>query len=166
MTETSARVAAGTASARPALPHGDLTQEVLGAFFRVYGELGYGFLEHVYLKALAIELSYRGIPVSREMPVSVFYKGVTVGTYRADLIAGHEIVIAVKAGEDVSDSDRFQLLNYLRCSGKEIGLLLHFGPHAVSRRVLRTGQGVAIGSAEETMADAASAASRSSVVDA
>jgi GxxExxY protein len=126
------------------LRHGDLTGDILSAFYRVYGELGYGFLEQVYLRSLAIELGLRGIPVSREAPVNVFYRGVTVGSFRADLIVGHEVVVEVKAGEHMMDADRFQLLNYLRCSGKEVGLLLHFGPRATFKRVICTRRGTAV----------------------
>jgi GxxExxY protein len=144
MTATTARTPAPAGAPEAGLPHGELTHQVLAAFFRVYGDLGYGFLEHVYRRALAIELSYRGIPVSRELPVNVFYKRVTVGTYHADLVVGHEVVVEVKAGDRVTDSDRFQLLNYLRCSGKQVGLLLHFGPQASSRRVVHTKLGVAV----------------------
>ncbi len=120
------------------LLHGDITGEIIAAFYAVYNELGYGFLEAIYVRALAIELFQRRMNVAREVPVTVFYKGVTVGTYRADLMVSDTVVVEVKAGEHASDSDRPQLLNYLRASGKEVGLLLHFGPKAVLRRVIHT----------------------------
>jgi GxxExxY protein len=120
------------------LLHGDITGEIISAFYTVYNELGYGFLEAVYIRALAIELFQRRMNVAREVPVTVFYKGVTVGTYRADLLVADTVVVEVKAGEQASDSDRPQLLNYLRASGKEVGLLLHFGPKAILRRVIHT----------------------------
>jgi len=120
------------------LLHGELTGEIIAAFYAVYNELGYGFLESVYVRAMAIELFARRTPVAREVPVSVFYKGVTVGVYRADLLAADTVVVEVKAGGESLDADRLQLLNYLRCSGKEVGLLLHFGPKALLRRVVCT----------------------------
>lgn len=126
------------------LLHAELTGEIIGAFYTVYGELGYGFVESVYLRALAMELFHRRIAVAREVPVTVLYRGVTVGNYRADLIVADTVVVEVKAGEHVVDSDRHQLLNYLRCSGKEVGLLLHFGPRAVARRVVSTRRGVSV----------------------
>jgi hypothetical protein len=68
------------------LLHGDITGEIISAFYAVYNELGYGFLESVYVRALAIELFQRRMNVAREVPVTVYYKGVTVGTYRASLV--------------------------------------------------------------------------------
>lgn len=120
------------------LLHGDITGEIISAFYAVYNELGYGFLESVYVRALAIELFQRRMQVAREVPVTVYYKGVTVGTYRADLVIADTVVVEAKATEQAGDSDRLQLLNYLRASGKEVGLLLHFGPKAVLRRVIHT----------------------------
>jgi GxxExxY protein len=120
------------------LLHGDITGEIISAFYAVYNELGYGFLEAVYIRALAVELFQRRMNVAREVPVTVYYKGVTVGTYRADLVVADTVVVEVKAGEHAAEHDRLQLLNYLRSSGREVGLLLHFGPKAVLRRVIHT----------------------------
>lgn len=138
MQEREVQLDGGRDAAAPAteLLHGELTGEVVAAFYAVYNELGYGFLESVYVRALAIELFTRRVNVAREVPVSVFYKGVTVGTYRADLLVADTVVVEVKAGPEGADADRVQLLNYLRCSGKEVGLLLHFGPRAVLKRVV------------------------------
>ncbi len=120
------------------LLHGDITGEIISAFYAVYNELGYGFVESVYVRALAIELFQRRMNVSREVPVTVYYKGVTVGTYRADLLVADTVVVEIKTGEQMSDQDRPQLLNYLRSSGKEVGLLLHFGLKAGLKRVIHT----------------------------
>ncbi|HEX6941422.1 MAG TPA: GxxExxY protein [Gemmatimonadaceae bacterium] len=120
------------------LLHGDITGEIIAAFYAVYNELGYGFVESVYIRALAIELFQRRMNVAREVPVTVYYKGVTVGTYRADLVVADTVVVEVKAGEHAAEHDRPQLINYLRSSGKEVGLLLHFGPKAVLKRVIHT----------------------------
>jgi GxxExxY protein len=120
------------------LLHGDITGEIISSFYAVYNELGYGFVEAVYVRALAIELFQRRMNVAREVPVTVFYKGVTVGTFRADLVVADTVVVEVKVGEQPSETDRPQLLNYLRASGKEVGLLLHFGPRATLKRVIHT----------------------------
>jgi GxxExxY protein len=120
------------------LLHGDITGEIISAFYAVYNELGFGFLESVYIRALAIELFQRRMNVAREVPVTVYYKGVTVGTYRADLLVADTVVVDVKAGDLESEHHRPQLINYLRASGKEVGLLLHFGPRAVLKRVIHT----------------------------
>lgn len=125
-------------AANTELLHGDITGEIISAFYAVYNELGYGFLESVYVRALAIELFQRRMNVSREVPVTVYYKGVTVGTFRADLVVADTVVVEAKAHDQTGDSDRLQLLNYLRASGKEVGLLLQFGPKAVLRRVIHT----------------------------
>jgi GxxExxY protein len=120
------------------LIHGELTGEIIAGFYAVYNELGYGFLESVYIRALAVELFARRMNVAREVPVTVFYKGVTVGNFRADLLVADTVVVKVTSGDDSPDGDRAQLLNFLRSSGKEVGLLLHFGPRAVLRRVVYT----------------------------
>lgn len=120
------------------LLHGDITGEIISAFYAVYNELGFGFLEPVYIRALAIELFQRRMNVAREVPITVYYKGVTVGTYRADLLVADTVVVEVKAGDQESEHHRPQLINYLRASGKEVGLLLHFGPRAVLKRVIHT----------------------------
>ena len=125
-------------SAGTELLHGDITGEIISAFYAVYNELGYGFIESVYVRALAIELFQRRMNVARDVPVTVYYKGVTVGTYRADLLVSDMVVVEAKAGEQTSDYDRIQLLNFLRASGKEVGLLLHFGPKAILKRVIHT----------------------------
>ena len=128
----------GNAGATTELLHGDVTGEIISAFYAVYNELGFGFLESVYIRALAIELFQRRMNVAREVPVTVYYKGVTVGTYRADLVVSDTVVVEVKTGDQVLEQDRPQLINYLRASNKEVGLLLYFGPKAVLKRVIHT----------------------------
>ena len=120
------------------LLHGDITGEIISAFYAVYNELGFGFADTVYVRALAIELFQRRMNVAREVPVTVYYKGVTVGTFRADLLVADTVVVEAKAGDQLAESDRLQLLNYLRASDKEVGLLLHFGPKAILKRVIHT----------------------------
>jgi len=128
----------GSAGSTTELLHGDITGEIISAFYAVYNELGFGFLESVYVRALAIELFQRRMNVAREVPVTVYYKGVTVGTYRADLLVSDTVVVDVKASEHTMDHDRPQLINYLRASNKEVGLLLYFGPKAILKRVIHT----------------------------
>ena len=128
----------GNAGSTTELLHGDVTGEIISAFYAVYNELGFGFLESVYIRALAIELFQRRMNVAREVPVTVYYKGVTVGTYRADLVVSDTVVVEVKTGDQVLEQDRPQLINYLRASNKEVGLLLYFGPKAVLKRVIHT----------------------------
>jgi GxxExxY protein len=119
--------------------HKDLTAKIIAAFYEVYNQLGYGLLESVYLRALAIELAHVGLHVEREIPLRVWYKGVPVGAFRADYLVESEVIVEVKAARQLVDADKAQLLNYLRCSGKQVGLLLHFGPRPHIKRMVASG---------------------------
>ena len=116
----------------------DGTGAVIGAFYAVYNSLRYGFLESVYCSALEIEFSERGIRYIREMPLVVEYKGRSVGSYRADFFVNGRLVVEVKATSKLADTDKRQLLHYLRASNQEIGLLLHFGQKAEFHRVFHS----------------------------
>lgn len=115
-------------------PEGQLTHEIVGAFYSVYNTLGYGFLEAVYQRAMGHELTKRGIRVEREYLSEVLYDGVVVGHYRSDLVADGKVVVETKASERLVDTDRKQMRNYLRATNLEVGLLLHFGPKATFQR--------------------------------
>jgi GxxExxY protein len=105
-----------------------LTRRVIGAFYRVYDVLDYGFLEAVYRRALVIELRRRGMQVQEEYPIQVRYLDQVVGMYRAYILVEGQLILEIKATASVGDADRAQLFNYLRGTGMTIGLLLHFGP--------------------------------------
>jgi GxxExxY protein len=117
-----------------------LTRIVIAAFFAVYNKLGFGFLENVYVGALEHECRKRGLRVEREVPIAVYYDGIIVGTYRADLLIEGRLVVEVKACSTPHGKYARQLLNYLRCTDLELGLLLYFGekPH-VRRFIHRNG---------------------------
>jgi GxxExxY protein len=115
----------------------ELSYKIVGAFFRVYNELGFGYIEPIYAAALAIELKKLGLLVEREHPVVVMYKGVEVGHHRLDFLVERRIVIEIKSTEKINDIAKRQLRNYLSVLDFELGLLLHFGPRAESHRVLR-----------------------------
>ena len=102
----------------------------------MYDELGYGFLEAVYASALAHEFSARSILFRREAHADVFYKAKKSGLYRADFIVADRIVVEVKATERICDADKRQVLNYLRATRLELGLLLHFGPKPGFKRMI------------------------------
>lgn len=104
-----------------------LTHLVIGTFFEVHKELGYGFLESVYRRALVLALVDRGLWVEAESPIPVLFKGRPVGDYRADLLVDKRLIVEVKAGEGLVAAHRAQLLNYLRATSVEIGLLVNFG---------------------------------------
>ena len=106
----------------------ELTGAIIGAFFECYNALKFGYLESVYRSALAVELQARGHRFVREGLIEVLYKGVCVGKYRYDLLVDGRVLVEVKSGDALAPTAKRQLLNYLRGTGLEVGLLLHFGP--------------------------------------
>jgi GxxExxY protein len=112
----------------------DLTGEIIGAFYNVYNELGFGFLESIYRRALATECRLRRLRVIEEAPVEVVYKGVEVGLFRVDLIVANRVIVEVKSTAQLGPTDKRQVVNYLRATSLEVGLLLHFGPDASFHR--------------------------------
>jgi len=113
-----------------------LSRSVLGAFFEVYNTLGFGFLEHVYVRALEEELAALGHRVDREVVVPVAYKGTIIATTRLDMVVDGKLVVEVKSTRELHGSARRQVLNYLRATNLEVALLLHFGPDAKFYRVI------------------------------
>lgn len=107
--------------------HGEITGEIIGAFYDVYNELGFGFLEKVYENSLAAELRLRGLCVEQQKPIRVFYKQVLVGEYYADLVVNDLVIVELKAVRKLLDQHQAQLLNYLKATPYEVGLLLNFG---------------------------------------
>jgi len=111
------------------LKHADITDKILKAFFtKVYRRLGYGFLEKVYVNALVIELRRMGMKVAEQVRILVYYDGLVVGEYYADLVVEDLVIVECKAIKKLDDDDEAQLLNYLRATPYEVGLLLNFGP--------------------------------------
>lgn len=121
-----------------ALKHENLTGQILKAFYNVYNELGYGFLEKVYEKALAIELESMGLRVGRQRPIKVYYLGRQIGDYYADLVVEGLVIIELKCGEAINEVHEAQLVNYLKATDIEVGLLLNFGPKPQFRRTIFT----------------------------
>jgi len=111
-----------------------LTREVIGAFFEVYNDLGTGFLESVYEKAMIVSLARRGLQAMRQVPLAVDYYGVRVGEFRIDLVVEDRLAAELKAARCLDGAHDAQLLNYLRASHFETGLLLNFGPSPQFRR--------------------------------
>jgi len=107
--------------------HQDLTEKIIKAYYNVYNELGYGFLEKVYENALMIELKSMGLYCEKQKPISVSFKGYTVGDYYADIIVENNVIIELKAVEGLIEEHEAQLLNYLKATEIEVGLLLNFG---------------------------------------
>jgi len=107
--------------------HREITDRILRAFYNVYNSLGYGFLEKVYENALIHELGKMGLSTIQQKPVKVYYDGVLVGNYFADIIVENSVVIELKAVEALHESHSNQLINYLKATELEVGLLLNFG---------------------------------------
>jgi GxxExxY protein len=131
----------GPGGDRKPLLEEELTGKIIAAFYETYNILGYGFLESVYRKALAIELRLRGLRVEEEVRIDVFYKEHNVGYFRLDQLVEGRVGVETKAGETLGPTDKKQTLNYLTSSTVDVGLLLHYGPSAqfyrfVSPRVL------------------------------
>ena len=118
--------------------HSEITDAILRAFFDVYDELGVGFLESVYEGALATVLEERGMTVRRQPSLDVFFHGRRIGEFRPDLIVNDTVIVELKTVRQVMPVHEAQLINYLRASTVEVGLLLNFGPRATFRRMLFT----------------------------
>ena len=112
----------------------ELTRKIIWCFYRVYNELGVGFLEKVYEKALAHELRKQGLTVQLQHPITVYYDDVDVGEYFADIIVEDTIILELKAVEEINKVHEVQLLNYLKATNKRVGLLLNFGKEPQHRR--------------------------------
>jgi len=118
--------------------HEDKTDKIIKAFYKVYNKLGYGFLEKVYQNAMLIELRKMGFHCEHEKAVKVYYEDNLVGDYRADIIVDNCIIIENKAAEGLAEQNEFQLINYLKATEIEVGLLLNFGKTPEFRRKIFT----------------------------
>lgn len=107
--------------------HPDVTEKVIKAFYNVYNKLGYGFLEKVYEHAMVVELCKMDVPVVGQQMIKVFYDGIEVGNYFADLLVEGVVIVEIKAGSALIEQHEAQLINYLKATNIEVGLLLNFG---------------------------------------
>ena len=114
--------------------HTDLTGQIIGASHTVHNELGHGFLEKVYQNALMIELRDLGLIVEKESPIKVKYKGHIVGDYFADLLVENKLIVEIKAVKQLTEVHEVQLVNYLKATGIEVGLLINFSKSVEVRR--------------------------------
>ena len=116
------------------LLHKNTTDKIIEAFYYVYNRLGYGFLEKVYENALVIVLRKSGCIVAQQVPIKVLFEGELVGDYYADLIVNGCVIVEAKVAESIAEAHEAQLINYLRATDIEVGLLLNFGPKPEFRR--------------------------------
>jgi GxxExxY protein len=114
--------------------HAELTEKIIKLFYRVYNTLGYGFLEKVYENAMMIEFRIEEIPAISQYPIEVTYQGEIVGEYYADIMVDDKVVVEIKATRTLAIEHEAQILNYLRATDIEVGLLLNFGPKPEIKR--------------------------------
>ena len=120
--------------------HEQLTESIIGVFFKVYNVLGYGFLEKVYENAMAFELRRSGMIVGQQQCLKVYYSGVEMGEYFTDIQVNELVIIELITAENIHEEHVAQLTNYLRATDREVGLLLNFGRKPEFRRVVFSNQ--------------------------
>ncbi len=118
-----------------ALKHAELTDKIIGSFYDVFNELGHGFLESVYHEAMIVALTQKGLRVEREKPVEVRFRGEIIGLFRTDLVVGDRAIVELKCARTIDSNHEAQLLNYLKATTYEVGLLLNFGNRPHFRRM-------------------------------
>ena len=114
----------------------ETTRVIIGGFSYVYNQLGFGFIESVYHRALGNTLERSGCRVDREAALEVAFEGQVVGVFRADLVIDGRVIVEVKACEHITRAHEAQVINYLRASGLPVGLLLNFGPQPTYKRLV------------------------------
>lgn len=118
------------------LIHADISGEIIGGFYETYNELGFGFSEPIYGRALEMVLRERGFDVQREYPIVVYFRGTQIGFHRCDMLVEKCVIVEIKATELLSPVAKNQLRNYLAATKLDLGMLLHFGPKAHHYRIL------------------------------
>ncbi|MCX6159692.1 MAG: GxxExxY protein [Ignavibacteriae bacterium] len=120
------------------LLHSKETEIIIAAFYKVYNTLGFGFLEKVYENSLCNELQKSNLSVIKQYPINVYYDDQVVGEYFADLLIDKKIIVEIKTAKSLCQENEYQLINYLKATGIEVGLLLNFGEKAEFRRKIFT----------------------------
>jgi GxxExxY protein len=118
------------------LKHRELTETIIGVFFEVYNELGHGFLESVYEKAFSMALTAKGLDVKCQIDVPVWFRGANVGNFEADVLVERKVLVELKGVKTLDSSHHAQLLNYLRATEIEVGLLFNFGVRPEFKRMV------------------------------
>jgi GxxExxY protein len=123
-------------STESGLKHAGVTEKIIGIFYDVYNELGYGFLECVYEESLVIALHEAGLTANRQIPLPVWFRGHKVGEFRADLLVENCVLLELKTARSLDTAHDAQLLHYLKSTEIEVGMLLNFGARPQLRRLL------------------------------
>lgn len=118
------------------LAHGDISKEIIAAYFHVYNALAPRLAESVYHRAMVVALQLRGLRYETEVPLPVWFEGVLVGDFRADLIVERRIIVELKSADRISGAHEAQVYNYLRIAELPVGLLMNFGPKPSVRRLM------------------------------
>ena len=116
--------------------YSEITDKIINSFYKVYNVLGHGFLEKVYENALVIELESAGFAVLQQQNIKVYYENQVVGDYYADIIVNDLIILEIKAAEGLRDENKAQLINYLKATNKQVGLLFNFGKKPEFKRAI------------------------------
>lgn len=117
------------------LLHGELTDKIIGVFYSVYNELGNGFLESVYKNAMLLALAEAGLNAEAERATPVMFRGQNVGNFFADILVEKRVILELKTANNINAAHESQLLNYLRATDIEVGLILNFGTKAQFKRL-------------------------------
>ena len=120
------------------LLHKNITDIILKSYYKVFNNLGYGFLEKVYENALLKKKKKQGLVCEKQKPIKVYYDEIQVGEYYADIIVNECIIIELKAAESLAEEHEFQLINYLKATDIEVGLVLNFGKNPQFKRKIFT----------------------------
>lgn len=116
------------------LKHKELSHLIIKSFYQVYNELGGGFLESVYENAMALVLQQQGLHVETQKEIAVYFRGTLIGNFRADMIVERKVLLELKAVRCLEPVHEAQLLNYLKATTIEVGLLMNFGNEPAFRR--------------------------------
>ena len=120
--------------------YSDVTDKIIKAYYNVYNKLGYGFLEKVYENSMMIELKKLGLNCNKQVAIKVYYEKNIVGDYYADIIVEQVVIIELKAAESICEQHEIQLVNYIKATDIEVGLLLNFGKKAEFKRKVLTNE--------------------------
>ena len=118
--------------------HSEITEKIIKCFYTVYNTLGYGFLEKAYENSMFLELKKLGLFVEKQRQIKVYYDNQQVGEYYADLVVSDSVIVELKAAESLCEEHEFQLINYLKATEIEVGLLLNFGKSPQMKRKIFT----------------------------
>jgi len=120
------------------MKHQDLTSKIIACAYKVHNTLGFGFLETVYQNALLIELIKAGLKAEKEKKIQVYYDTQLVGDYMADIIVENKVILELKSVKDLHPAHEAQIINYLKATGIEVGLLINFGERVEIKRKVYT----------------------------